>query len=240
MIKDLSQDDELSEIEDEKIEDTIIDVLTGEEVPFPTIPPFVTGGGEIIDETNKRKKIYINGVEVEIVNERVQYLDNEGKIITETLKDYTKKNVLAHYSTLNSFLSSWNNAEKKKAIVQELEQKGILFDALKEEIGNDYDPFDLVCHVAFEAKPLTKKERANNVKKRNYFSKYGEKAQAVIQILLDKYADSDIFSIESLDVWSHSPINQHGRPLEIFNIFGGKNNYLKMLKELENELYKAA
>jgi len=179
-------------------------------------------------------------VEVEIVNERVQYLDNEGKIITETLKDYTKKNVLAHYSTLNSFLSSWNNAEKKKAIVQELEQKGILFDALKEEIGNDYDPFDLVCHVAFEAKPLTKKERANNVKKRNYFSKYGEKAQAVIQILLDKYADSDIFSIESLDVWSHSPINQHGRPLEIFNIFGGKNNYLKMLKELENELYKAA
>ena len=238
MIKDLSQNDEISELDNEVIDEPIIDELDGEEIVFPPITP--QGGGEIIDESNKREKIRINGVEVKIVNERVQYLDNDGKIITETLKEYSKKNVLMHYATLDSFLKLWNNAEKKKAIVEELEQQGIFFDALKEEIGKDYDPFDLVCHIAFEAKPLTRKERANNVKKRNYFSKYGKKAQAVIQSLLDKYADSDIFSIESLEVLSHSPINQHGRPLEIFTIFGGKDNYLKMLKELENELYKAA
>ena len=238
MIKDLSQYDAISELDSEVIDELIIDELDGEEIVFPPIT--LQGGGEITDEATKREKIRVNGVEVKIVNERVQYLDNDGKIITETLKDYTKRNVLSQYSTLDSFLNSWNNAEKKKVIVEELEQQGIFFDALKEEIGKDYDPFDLVCHIAFEAKPLTRKERANNVKKRNYFSKYGEKAQAVIQSLLDKYADSDIFSIESLDVLSHSPINQHGRPLEILKIFGGKDNYLKMLKELETELYKAA
>jgi len=121
-----------------------------------------------------------------------------------------------------------------------LEGQGIFFDTLKEEIGQDYDPFDLVCHIAFDAKPLTKSERASNVKKRNYFSKYGEKAQAVIQSLLDKYAESDIFSIESLEVLHLSPVNQHGSPLEIIKLFGGKANFLKMLKELETELYKKA
>jgi type I restriction enzyme R subunit len=194
----------------------------------------------IAKERSWREKVRVNGVIVSIVNERVQYLDSDGKIITETLKDYTKKNVLAQYATLDNFLKSWNRADKKKAIVEELEQHGIFFEALKEEIGKDYDPFDLICHVAYEAKPLTRKERVNNVKKRNYFSKYGEQAQAVIQSLLDKYADSDIFSIESLEVLKQSPINQHGAPLEIIQIFGGKENYLKILKELQNELYKAA
>ena len=238
MIKDLTQDDDISEIDNETDEELI---LEGDDVRFPE--PYqieLQGGGLIVSETNPREKIRVDGVVVKMVNERVQYLDNDGKIITETLKSYTKKNVLAQYATLDSFLKSWNSAEKKKAIVEELEGQGIFFDTLKEEIGQDYDPFDLVCHIAFDAKPLTKSERASNVKKRNYFSKYGEKAQAVIQSLLDKYAESDIFSIERLEVLSQSPVNQHGRPLEIIKLFGSKANYLKMLKELENELYKTA
>ncbi|GBU27745.1 type I site-specific restriction-modification system HsdR family restriction subunit [Treponema sp. R8-4-B8] len=239
MIKNIGQNDDISATDDENNGEPIIDILDGEEIKFPYPEP-VQGGGDIVAEPNPREKVRVDGVIVKILNERVQYLDNDGRIITETLIDYTKKNVLTKYSTLDSFLKSWNNSEKKKAIVDELEQQGVFFDALKEEIGKDFDPFDLICHAAFDAKPLTRKERTNNVIKRNYFSKYGEKAQAVIKSLLDKYADSDILSIESLEVLDQSPLNKHGRPLEIINIFGGKESYLKVLSEIETELYKAA
>jgi type I restriction enzyme R subunit len=239
IIKEVSQNDDISAVDDENNEEPVIDVLDGAEIDF-TYPEPVQGGGDIVAEPNPREKIRVDGVTVKMLNERVQYLGNDGKIITESLIDYTKKSVLAKYATLDSFLQSWNNAEKKKVIVDELEQQGIFFDALKEEIGKDFDPFDLVCHAAFEAKPFTRKERANNVIKRNYFSRYGEKAQAVIKSLLDKYADSDIFSIESLEVLKQSPLNRHGAPLEIIEIFGGKENYLKILHEIETELYKAA
>lgn len=234
LIKDISEDDDITDIDDTETSEPIID--DGEIVEFP---PTVTGGGEIV-EGEKREKIRVNGVDVQIVNERVQYLDANGNIITENLTDYTKKNVLQQFSTLNDFLNTWNNAEKKRAIMEELEAQGVFFEALKEEIGKDFDPFDLICHVAFEAKPLTRKERANNVKKRNYFVKYGEQAQAVLTSLLDKYADSDITSIESLEVLKLDPLNKLGSPLEIINAFGGKANYLKAIKELENELYKVA
>ncbi|MCL2721347.1 MAG: DEAD/DEAH box helicase family protein [Treponema sp.] len=239
IIKEVKEDDDISTTDEETTDDIIVDELDGEKIEFP-YPPTLPGGGDIVAEPNPREKIRVDGVDVKIVNERVQYLDNDGKIITETLIDYTKKNVLSNYASLDSFLKSWNNAEKKKAIVDELEQQGIFFDALKEEIGKDFDPFDMICHVAFDAKPLTRKERANNVKKRNYFSKYGEQAQAVIQSLLDKYADSDIFSIESMEVLKQFPVNKHGAPLEIIKFFGGKDNYLEAIKELKIELYKAA
>jgi type I restriction enzyme R subunit len=242
MIKDVTEDDDISESDDEAGDEPIIDILDGEEVIFPTPPdtPTITGGGFISDNPTRREKIRVDGVVVKIVNERVQYLGADGRIITESLKDYTKKNVIEKYATLETFLSSWKNADKKKAIVEVLEQQGIFFEALKEEIGKDFDPFDLICHVAFEAKPLTRKERANNVKKRNYFTKYGEKAQSVIKSLLDKYADDDLLTIESLDVLKLDPLNKLGSPLEIINAFGGKENYIQALKELENELYKAA
>ena len=241
MIKNITQNDDISCADEETAEEPIVDVLDGEEVRFPVdYTKLLDETGWFAEERSFREKIRVNGVDVQIINERVQYLDTDGKIITETLKDYTKKNVLAQYATLDSFLKSWNSADKKKVIVDELEQHGIFFEALKDEIGKEFDPFDLICHVAYEAKPLTKKERVNNVKKRNYFSKYGEQAQAVIQSLLDKYADSDIFSIESLEVLKQTPLNQHGAPLEIIKIFGGKENYLKVLKELQNEIYKAA
>lgn len=240
MIKDVTEDDDFSGTDDEETDEPIVDIVDGGDVEFPPEQPTITGGGTITDPPNPREKIRVNGVEVKIVNERVQYLGADGRIITESLKDYTKKNVIEKYATLETFLNSWKNADKKKAIVEALEQQGIFFEALKEEIGKDFDPFDLICHVAYEAKPLTRKERANNVKKRNYFTKYGEKAQSVIKSLLDKYADDDLLTIESLDVLKLDPLNKLGSPLEIINAFGGKENYIQALKELENELYKVA
>ncbi|MCR8666230.1 DEAD/DEAH box helicase family protein [Aestuariibaculum sp. M13] len=238
MIKQAGEDDDLSGVENESNDEPIIDVFGGEEVEFPEEPdyPFVEGGGDIVEEP--RGKIRVDGVRVQIINERVQYLDPKtGKIITESLKDYTKKNVSEEYQSLESFLNSWNNAEKKEAIINELEERGIFFDALKEEVGKDFDPFDLICHVVFDAKPLTRKERANNVKKRNYFTKYGEKAQEVLSSLLDKYAEDGLLTIETTEVLKLDPLNKLGTPIELIKAFGNKSKYLEALKELESNLY---
>lgn len=237
MIKQVNEDDDLSGAEDETNEEVITDILDGEEIEFDEEPdyPEIDGGGEIVEGPSG--KIRVNGVPVKIVNERIQYLGADGKIITESLKDYTKNNVTKQYQTLEKFLNSWNNAEKKEAIIQELEEQGVLFDALKEEIGKDFDPFDLICHIAFEAKPLTRKERANNVKKRNYFTKYGEKAQTILNSLLDKYAEDGIRTIGSAEVLKLDPLNKLGTPIELIKAFGGKQQYLLALKELETQLY---
>lgn len=235
MIKQVDENDDLSGTEDESTDEVIIDILDGEEIEFPE-PQFIEGGGDIVEEP--RTKIRVDGVQVQIINERIQYLGIDGKIITESLKDYTKKNVIAQYQTINDFLTKWNKSDKKKAIIDELEDHGVFFEALKEDVGKDYDPFDLICHVAFEATPLTRKERANNVKKRNYFTKYGDKAQAVINSLLDKYADDGLITIESTEVLKLDPLNKLGTAVELINAFGGKPQYIKALKELEVELYK--
>lgn len=232
MIKQVGEDDDLTGAEDETTEEVITDILDGEEIEFPEIE----GGGEIEEDT-RREKIRVDGVQVKIVNERVQYLGNDGKIITESLKDYTKNNVIEQYQSLEKFLNTWNNAEKKEAIIQELEEQGIFFDALKDEVGKEFDPFDLICHVAFEAKPLTRKERANNVKKRNYFTKYGDKAQAVLNSLLDKYAEDGLLTIESTEVLKLDPLNKLGTPIELIKAFGSKQVYLQAVKELESQLY---
>ncbi|MAN58310.1 MAG: restriction endonuclease [Flavobacteriaceae bacterium] len=235
MIKQVGEHDDLSGAEDEITDEVITDNLDGEEVEFPDIE----GGGEIEEDT-RREKIRVDGVQVKIVNERVQYLSNDGKIITESLKDYTKNNVTKQYQSLDKFLDTWNNAEKKEAIIEELEEQGIFFNALKDEVGKEFDPFDLICHVAFEAKPLTRKERANNVKKRNYFTKYGDKAQAVLNSLLDKYADDGLLTIESTEVLKLDPLNKLGTAMELIKAFGGKPKYLQALKELESQLYNTS
>lgn len=239
MIKDVVEDEDLSGTEEETTETPIIDV-DGEEVDFPDPPeyPEITGGGDIVEEP--RVKIRVDGVQVRIVNERVQYLGSDGKIITESLKDYTKNSVTKQFKTLDEFLNSWNNADKKKVIVQELEEHGVFFEALQEEVGKEFDPFDLICHVAFESKPLTRKERADNVKKRNYFTKYGEQAQLVLNNLLDKYTQDGLITIESTEVLKLDPLNKLGTPIELVKAFGGKPQYLKAIKELEKELYKIA
>lgn len=235
MIKEVAEDEDLSDVEDENVEDPIME--DGEEIEFPKPPdyPEIEGGGDIFEEP--KAKIRVGGVEVKIVNERVQYLGPDGKIITESLRDYTRSNITKQYQTLDKFLTHWNQAERKRAIVEELESQGVFLDALREEVGKDFDSFDLICHIAFEAKPLTRQERVNNVKKRNYFTKYGEKAQNVLNSLLDKYAEGGLRTIESTEVLKLDPLNKLGTPIEIIKAFGGKEEYLKALKELEAELY---
>jgi type I restriction enzyme R subunit len=177
---------------------------------------------------------------VRVATERVQYLDESGKLITESLKDYSRKTVRKEFASLDAFLTVWNDAEKKQAILEELATKGVFLDELAEQVGRDYDAFDLICHVAFDAPPLTRKERADKVKKRNVFAKHGDKARAVLESLLQKYADSGITSVESLDILKVDPFTQHGTPIEIVKLFGGKPGYLKAIRELETELYQKA
>ncbi len=174
---------------------------------------------------------------VKVVAERVQYYDKEGKLITESLKDYTRATVRKEFASLDFFLNRWGKALKKNLIIQELEGQGLLLHALEEEVGKNYDPFDLICHVVYDKPPLSRRERAEAVRKKNYFARYGEKARAVLDALLDKYADEGIENIESLEVLKVQPINELGTPLEIINIFGGKDKYLAALRGLETQIY---
>jgi type I restriction enzyme R subunit len=187
-------------------------------------------------ETGK-EKYFVDDVGVEVVTERTQYYGPDGKLITESLKDYTRKTMLKDFESLDSFLKHWNEAEKKQAIIAELEEKGVLFDALSEEVGKDFDPFDLICHVAFGCPPLNRKERAEKVKKSDYFSKYGKQAQEVLDALLDKYADDGIENLENMSVLKVQPFDRIGTPLEIVKLFGGKSNYLAAVRGLESQLY---
>ena len=200
-------------------------------------------GGTIVDPPPVGpgvRKYYVDDVPVFVVAERVQYYGKDGKLITESLKDYTRKKVCEEYASLDDFLKRWSEADQKQAIIEELEEQGVLLEPLAEEVGRDFDPFDLICHVAFGQPPLTRQERAKNVRKRDYFTKYGEKARTILDALLDKYADEGIENIENMNVLRVQPINQLGTPLEIINWFGSKDQYLEALKELEEQLYMAA
>ncbi|MEZ6133092.1 MAG: DEAD/DEAH box helicase family protein [Planctomycetaceae bacterium] len=195
------------------------------------------GVGPTTTGTGKREKVYINDIEFSVVGERVQYMDGDGKLVTESIKDFSRKGILKEYSTLDEFLKHWNDAERKQAIVEELENEGVFFDELQKIVGADYGPFDLICHVAFDQPPLSRKERAENVRKRNYFTKYGDEARAVLQALLSKYADEGIDDIESMEVLKVQPLSSFGTPIEIVKLFGTKQDYLRALKELEAEMY---
>ena len=170
----------------------------------------------------------------------VQYIDRDGKLITESLIDYTKKNVLNQYATLDDFLSAWGAAERKEVIIKEMEEHGILFSELCEQINQDLDPFDLICHIVFDQPPLTRRERANNVRKRNYFTKYGEKAAEILDALLTKYADSGLSDLENVDVLKVDPIKQYGTQVYIVNtIFGGIAKFRQAIMDLEAAIYAA-
>ncbi len=229
---------------EEEIDDTSIIGDEGEEITFEEEDTGdIRGAGKIEEENDgygKREKVFVNGVNVSILNERIQYLDENGKLITGSLKDYTKQQVIKEYATLDDFLNKWNSSDKKQAIIDELGESGIIYESFKEEIGKDMDIFDMILHCAYDMPPLSRKERAENVKKRNYFEKYGEQARAVLETLLNKYADEGIENIESLSVLKVQPFDKFGSPLEIIKLFGGKQNYLNAISELEEELYKAA
>ena len=199
------------------------------------IPPFGEGEGE-----DKPRKYYVGDITVKVLSERVQYVDKDGKLITESLIDYTKKNILQQYSRLDDFLRTWTTAEKKQAIIEELQDDGVLLDAVREELGKtELDDFDLICHIAYDKAPLTKKERAENVKKRHYLYKYSDTAQKVIGALLDKYSNDGIKDIEDTKVLELKEFAQIGSPLKIVKAFGGKEAYQKAVQELENEIYYA-
>jgi type I restriction enzyme R subunit len=240
-IKEAWQDDDISGAEDEADNTPVIDEQTGETVDFPEPEkPDVSIVLEDPEEYRVRRKVTVNGVEVTIIKERVQYMGDDGKIITESLRDYTRKSIRTTYASLDSFLTSWKQADKKRAIVDELERHGVLFAALNEEIGSAYDPFDLICHVAYEQKPLTRKERAEQVKKRDYFTRYGDLARKVISALLDKYADEGMLDLENAAIITLDPLNKLGSPVEIIRAFGGKAAYDAAIHKLTDELYTAA
>lgn len=194
-----------------------------------------------IDNDEKAvKKYYVNNILVSIVNERVQYYGKDGKLITESLKDYSKMNIEKEFSSLDDFLKMWSASEKKEEIIAELAERGVLLEALREEVGKDLDDFDLICHIAFDKPPLTRQERANNVRKRNYFAKYGETAQKVLNSLLDKYEQEGIVSIEQGSVLKVKPLNELGSPVELVRSFGTHKDFEKAVRELEKEIYQTA
>lgn len=191
------------------------------------------GGGGI--------KYYVDDVPVTIVNERIQYHGPDGTLITQSMHDYTRGRIEKEFASLDDFIRKWTSAERKRAVIDELASQGVMWEPLAEEVqrklGNTLDPFDLICHVAFGQPPMTRKERANNVKKRNYFGKYGEEARRVLEALLDKYADAGIEQVEDMNVLQLDPLNKLGTPMEIIQAFGGKPGYLKAVRELEEQLY---
>ena len=205
------------------VDETIVDGLP--DISLPLI------GG-------KMRKIYVDGVDVRIIAERVEYLDENGKLVTESLRDFTKKALKKRFASLDDFLKRWKAADRKQAIVDELEAEGLPLDPIAEELGKDLDPFDLICHVAFDKKPLTRRERAENVKKRDVFTKYGGQARTVLDALLAKYADEGVLNLDDTNVLTIPPLNALGTRVELVRAFGGKDEFVAAVHALQSALYQ--
>lgn len=250
-IKQVHEDEDISaiEAEEETADAPVADEEDGEEI---TEFEDLTGeGNDLPDypqiseipfdppEVNEvpREKIFVNGVDVTVLNSREMYFDKDGKPITTSLKDFTRKEILKEYRSIDDFLRKWGSADKKEAIIEELREQGIPVDDLLAAVNRECDLFDIICHVAWDMPPLTRKERANNIKKRNYFAKYGESARNVLESLLDKYADEGIRQIEDINILKVTPFDRLGSPIQIINTFGTKSDYLQAVNELEQEIY---
>jgi type I restriction enzyme R subunit len=218
--------------EEEVDEDLEIDPITG--IRYPKL----TGPASTVHEP--RGKIYVNDVDVSVLLEREVVFDEHGKPVTVKLTDYARQKIQEHFATLEDFLSTWHASDRKAAILQELEEQGVPIAQLRASISADVDLFDLLCHVAYDRPPLTRRERANNVRKRDYFAKYGPQARRILEALVDKYADEGLENLEDIKVLQVLPLSRLGSPLEIVSEFGGKTKYLKAVQELENELYQSA
>ena len=206
-------------------DETIID-----SPPDITLPPDGPG----------RRKVYVDGIAAAIVAEQVEYLDEKGKLVTESLRDFTKRALRKRFASLDDFLSRWESTKRKQAIIEELEAEGLDLDIITAELGKDLDPFDLICHVAFDAKPLTRRERAENVKKRDVFSKYGDQARAVLDALLAKYADEGVLNLDDANVLRIAPFTELGTPVQLINAFGGREGFVKAVHDLQSALYREA
>lgn len=218
--------------------------IPGEETEQQTEEQVIPGVLIDRDPQQKRVKYYVNDVPVSIVGERIQYYDKEKGMITLSLRDYSKEVLQKRFRTIDDFLNDWTHAERKDVLIAELLEQGVFMEELQEKVGKDLDEFDLICHVAFDMPPLSRKDRANNVKKRNYFAKYGEQARKVLEAILEKYSDEGITVVDDakdstklVDFLKLPPISNIALPLQIINEFGGKDKYLYAVKELENEIY---
>jgi type I restriction enzyme, R subunit len=245
MVKQLLADDELTDTDIHPDDEPVIDSETGEEITFGDDKrevtydrPEIIGGGGIVAEP--QSKVYVAGIDVSVLNERVQYLGANGKLTTGSLKEYTRNGLLQEFRTLDNFLARWNSSEKKKALIDQLAEHDVILENLQEEIKKDLDLFDLICHIAWDRPALTRRERAEQVKKRDHFTKYGDKARKVLQALLEKYAKDGIENIEEMKVLTIDPFKSIGTPAEIVNLFGGKEKYRTAVKELETEIYRMA
>lgn len=210
----------------------------------PDLPPADNGGPGPDPDAEPRPKYVVDDVPVEIIRERVQYYDPHGNLITQTLTDYSGEKAREQFRTLDDFLQSWDAADRKKEIVVELIRRGVLLEELAQLIGRDYDPFDLVCHVAYDRPPLTRAERARRVQKDDVFTAYGETARAVLAVLLDRYADRGIEAIEeavdprlSIAALRIAPLDRFGTPMEIVRAFGGRDAYAVAVRKLHRQLY---
>jgi type I restriction enzyme R subunit len=215
---------------DEPIEDEIDEILAD--------PDHVVDDAELDDED--RHVYVVSGVTFTVVAERVQYYDRDGKLITESLKDYTRRTLQEEFATLDEFLKRWKATDRKQAIVDELLERGVLLQALEDATAGDLDPFDLICHVAFDQPALTRRERADNVRKRDVFTKYGDQAREVLAALLDKYADQGLGSMGEIEVLKLDPFPSLGTPIELVRRFGGRDQYLAALREIDAALYEPA
>jgi len=188
--------------------------------------------------TEPPPKYRVKGKPVSVLKERIEYLDENGKLITESLRDFSRKAIRAHFASLDQFLKRWKSAERKDAIIEELAEEGLLLEPLLEEVGKDLDPFDLICHIAFDQPALTRRERANNVKKRDIFTKYGDQARAVLEALLDKYQDEGVVAgLDNVKILEIAPFNTMGMPIQLIKQFGGKANFENAVHELQAALY---
>nr|VFJ58905.1 MAG: type I restriction enzyme, R subunit [Candidatus Kentron sp. DK] len=224
--------------DDEDDDDDPIPPEPGEDEIIVDGPPDITWQP---DDDKKKRKVYVDGVSAAIIGERVEYLDENGKLVTESLRDFTKKALQKHFASLDDFLKRWKGAKRKEAILAELKTEGLSLETIARELGKgDLDPFDLICHVAFDAKPLTRRERAENVKKRDVFGKYGDKARAVLDALLEKYADEGVLDPDDATVLRISPFDKLGTPVQLIKTFGGRPGFERAARELQSALYQEA
>ena len=187
---------------------------------------------------NTNTKIRVNGVDVNIYNEICSYYDKDGKLVTESLKDFSKRSILNEYASLNDFINKWNSTDRKQAILDELKEQGVLLDELRKDVGNeDIGDFDLILHIAYDKKPLTRYERVNKVLKKGYLYKYSEMAQNILKDLLEKYSDNNELELTDTKILQLKPFEGYGSPMEIVDVFGGKEKYIEAVEELEDELY---
>jgi len=212
--------------------------------PKPKDPPAPPEGGDDggdgpVDPPppGSRPKFHVADVPVSVLRERTQVLGPDLQLNTESIKDYTRKTVRQKFALFDDFLKFWSKAEQKRIIIQEMQEQGVQLGSLEEIVGRDFDPFDLICHVAYDEPPLTRKQRAAKVRQNNYFNRYGAKAREVMEALLDKYADQGIEAIESPEVFKVAPFTRLGTSVEIIQSFGGRNQFVAALRDLKAHLY---